>query len=201
MALERLTYDRAAKAVTYRSDKSEGPTAGTETVDPLEFLARVLVHIPDQGRGTTRHDGWYANRPRGMRRQSVLDQILLRSTGVPFTEPQGAYDMMVDVTALGFANDTLASEWLINDIHVHHHRLPRTAGHWHHDGCDTPADDGPAKLIRLCRVQRLTGQRGQSRNARAAAEVRTGSSSCGTWPSSGKRSIRLPRMSRAKRSA
>ncbi|WP_396224510.1 hypothetical protein, partial [Gemmatimonas sp.] len=35
VALERLTYDRTAKAVTYRSDKSEGPTAGTETVDPL----------------------------------------------------------------------------------------------------------------------------------------------------------------------
>jgi hypothetical protein len=43
VALERLTYDRAAKAVTYRSDKSEGPTAGTETADPLEFLARVLL--------------------------------------------------------------------------------------------------------------------------------------------------------------
>ena len=70
MALERLTYDRAAKAVTYRSDKSEGPTAGTETADPLEFLARVLVHIPDQGHVTTRYYGWYANRPRGMRRQA-----------------------------------------------------------------------------------------------------------------------------------
>ena len=70
VALERLTYDRAAKAVTYCSDKSEGPTAGTETADPLEFLARVLVHIPDQGHVTTRYDGWYANRPRGMRRQA-----------------------------------------------------------------------------------------------------------------------------------
>ncbi|MBK9409749.1 MAG: transposase [Gemmatimonadetes bacterium] len=65
--MERLTYDRAAHAVTYRSDKSEGPTAGTETVDPLEFLARVLVHIPDKGHVTTRYYGWYANRPRGMR--------------------------------------------------------------------------------------------------------------------------------------
>ena len=71
MALERLTYDRAAKAVTYRSDKSEGPTAGTETADPLEFLARVLVHIPDKGQVTTRYCGWYANRPRGMRRQAA----------------------------------------------------------------------------------------------------------------------------------
>jgi len=45
VALERLTDDRSAKAVTYRSDTSDGPTAGTETVDPLEFLARVLVHM------------------------------------------------------------------------------------------------------------------------------------------------------------
>ena len=67
VALERLTYDWTAKAVTYRSDKSEDPTAGTETVDPLEFLARVLVHIPDKGHVTTRYYGWYANRPRGMR--------------------------------------------------------------------------------------------------------------------------------------
>lgn len=70
VALERLTYDRAAKAVTYCSDKSEGPTAGTETADPLEFLARVLVHVPDKGHVTTWYDGWYANRPRGMRRQA-----------------------------------------------------------------------------------------------------------------------------------
>jgi len=67
VALERLTYDRAARAVTYRSEKSEGPTAGTETADPLECLARVLVHIPDKGHPTTRYYGWYANRPRGMR--------------------------------------------------------------------------------------------------------------------------------------
>src|ERR1035437_6978562 len=32
-----------ASHVTYRSDKAEGPRAGRETVDPLEFLARVIV--------------------------------------------------------------------------------------------------------------------------------------------------------------
>ena len=52
VALERLTYDRAATVVRYSSDQSEGPTAGTETADPLEFLARVLVHIPDTGHVT-----------------------------------------------------------------------------------------------------------------------------------------------------
>jgi len=50
VALERLTYDPAAKPATYRSDKSEGPTAGTETADPLEVPARALTPIADQGR-------------------------------------------------------------------------------------------------------------------------------------------------------
>jgi len=55
VALERLTYDRSAKAVMHRSDKLECPTAGTETADPLEFLAPVLVQIPDKGHITTPH--------------------------------------------------------------------------------------------------------------------------------------------------
>jgi hypothetical protein len=71
VALERLTYDRTAKAVTYRSDKSEGPTAGTETADPLEFLARVLVHIPEKGHVTRRHYRWYASR----RWATLLQQV------------------------------------------------------------------------------------------------------------------------------
>ena len=40
--------------ITYRSDKTEGPTAGSETVDALEFLARVVTHIPDRGQGLKR---------------------------------------------------------------------------------------------------------------------------------------------------
>jgi len=83
VALERLTYDRTTKAVTDRSDKSDGPTAGTETVDPLECVARVVVHIPDKGHVTTRYYGWYANRPRGMRRQAEPAEAELSPAIVP----------------------------------------------------------------------------------------------------------------------
>jgi len=64
-----VTTAKPCQQVSYRSDTTEGPTAGTETVDPLEFLARVLAHLPDKGQVPQRYDGWYANRPRGMRRQ------------------------------------------------------------------------------------------------------------------------------------
>jgi len=70
VALERLRYDAASAQVTYRSDKTEGPTAGRETLDALEFLARLVTHIPDPGQVLTRYYGWYANRTRGIRRRA-----------------------------------------------------------------------------------------------------------------------------------
>ena len=35
-----------------------------------EYLARVLVHIPDKVHVSTQYYGWYANRQRRMRRQA-----------------------------------------------------------------------------------------------------------------------------------
>ncbi len=46
---------------------------GTETVDPLEFLARLVTHIPNKHQVMTRYYGWYANRPRGTRRKATTD--------------------------------------------------------------------------------------------------------------------------------
>ncbi len=42
----------------------------------------------------------------------------LRRTGLPFTEPQGAYYVMVDISSLGFATDTAAAEWMIREVGV-----------------------------------------------------------------------------------
>jgi Putative transposase len=66
VTLERLTYERTAKEVeTVPIGASpRGRPPWNETVDPLEFLARGLVHIPDMDHVTTRYYGWYANRPR-----------------------------------------------------------------------------------------------------------------------------------------
>ncbi len=50
------------------------------------------------------------------KRTQFLD--ILRDTGLPFTEPQGAYYVMVDISSLGFADDTAASEWLIKEVGV-----------------------------------------------------------------------------------
>jgi aspartate/methionine/tyrosine aminotransferase len=42
----------------------------------------------------------------------------LRATGLPFTEPQGAYYVMLDISSLGFANDLEAAEWFVREIGV-----------------------------------------------------------------------------------
>jgi hypothetical protein len=66
-----MEYDERQSAVTYHSDKPTGPTAGSETVDALEFLARVVSHIPNKGQVLQRYYGWYASRVRGMRRKAT----------------------------------------------------------------------------------------------------------------------------------
>ena len=73
VALQRLEDDAKSGRVKYWSDKQDGPTAGAETLDALEFLARVTAHIPDKHQVMTRYYGWYANRTRGERRQRSAD--------------------------------------------------------------------------------------------------------------------------------
>ena len=42
----------------------------------------------------------------------------LRRTGLRFTEPQGAYYVMVDISPLGFATDTESAEWFVREVGV-----------------------------------------------------------------------------------
>jgi len=93
VALSRLAYRADTGTVTYQSDKASGPTAGAETVDALEFLARVVSHIPTKGQVLQRYYGWYANRTRAIRRRA----------GVPEPAPAVAAEAVPAALALGGA--------------------------------------------------------------------------------------------------
>jgi hypothetical protein len=41
-----------------------------EAIDPVEFLARVIMHIPEPRRHLVRYYGWYLNVSRGKRRKA-----------------------------------------------------------------------------------------------------------------------------------
>jgi hypothetical protein len=57
-------YDPSARHVRYRSDKADGPKAGSETAHPLEFVAPVTAHIPNKRQVLARCYGYYATRCR-----------------------------------------------------------------------------------------------------------------------------------------
>ena len=90
MALSRLEYWSDDATLTYHSDKPTGPTAGSETVDVLEFLARVVSHIPDKGQVLQRYYGWYANRTRGIRRRAGAHEQppAVEAESVPLSLPE-----------------------------------------------------------------------------------------------------------------
>ena len=54
-----------------RGRTGSGPhRAGDEFVDPVDFLARVLMHVPESRRHRVRYYGAYSNASRGKRRKA-----------------------------------------------------------------------------------------------------------------------------------
>ncbi len=76
---------------------------------PLQEAAVTALEFPDQYYADLR--AFYTNQ-----RSIFLNH--LEQTGLPYTEPQGAYYVMVDISELGFATDAEASDWFIKDIGV-----------------------------------------------------------------------------------
>ena len=104
----RLGYVQAAPNVIHQARKvHDFLTVGAAA--PLQEAAVAGLELPDsyyQGLGDL-----YAKK-----RAFFLN--LLRQTGLPFTEPQGAYYVLLDISSLGFATDLEAAEWMVRDIGV-----------------------------------------------------------------------------------
>ncbi|MFN0069026.1 MAG: pyridoxal phosphate-dependent aminotransferase [Limisphaerales bacterium] len=104
----RLGYVHAAPAVIARARKvHDFLTIGAAA--PLQEAAVAGLELPDTYYAALR-DLYTAKR----------DLFLghLRRTGLPFTEPQGAYYVLVDISPLGFATDTEAAEWFVREVGV-----------------------------------------------------------------------------------
>ena len=76
---------------------------------PLQEAAVAGLELPDS---------YYAGLTAAYTAKRTIFLDYLRRAGLPFTEPQGAYYVMVDIGSLGFATDAEASEWFIRQVGV-----------------------------------------------------------------------------------
>jgi hypothetical protein len=72
LSFDRLTFDQEAPQVRYQRKRLSPLGKLTETLDPLEFLARVLVHVAEPRFHGARYYGHYSCVARG--RRSRADQ-------------------------------------------------------------------------------------------------------------------------------
>jgi L-glutamine---4-(methylsulfanyl)-2-oxobutanoate aminotransferase len=104
----RLGYVQAAPEVIAQARKvHDFLTVGAAA--PLQEAAIAGLELPDSYYDELR--SLYAGK-----RDLFLDY--LRRTGLSFSEPQGAYYVLVDVSPLGFADDTVAAEALVREFGV-----------------------------------------------------------------------------------
>jgi aminotransferase len=76
---------------------------------PLQEAAVTALEFPDE---------YYEGVRRFYTQQRELFLGYLKQSGLSYTEPQGAYYVMVDVSPLGFATDGEASDFFIKTIGV-----------------------------------------------------------------------------------
>jgi len=104
----RLGYVQAAPEVIAQARKvHDFLTVGAAA--PLQEAAVTGLEFPDS---------YYEElRQIYIAKRDVFLGYLAR-TGLPYTEPQGAYYVLMDISSLGFARDTEAAEWLVREIGV-----------------------------------------------------------------------------------
>ena len=56
--------------------------------------------------------------PRSTRRSATFSSAACDAAGLTFTEPEGAYYVMVDVSEFGVTDDTAFCEWLAREVGV-----------------------------------------------------------------------------------
>jgi aspartate/methionine/tyrosine aminotransferase len=104
----RLGYVMASERVIEQARKvHDFLTVGAAA--PLQEAAVAGLELPDS---------YYADFLEGYTRKRELFLGYLRQTGLPFSEPEGAYYVLVDISSLGFASDLEAASWLIKEIGV-----------------------------------------------------------------------------------
>ena len=101
----RLGYVQAAPHIIQRARKvHDFLTVGAAA--PLQEAAVAGLELPMS---------YYQEMAAGYARKRTLFSGLLAKTGLKFTEPQGAYYSLLDISPLGFKTDTEAAEWMVKE--------------------------------------------------------------------------------------
>ena len=93
LSLKRLFFDERERKVRYQYSRQGSQE---ESMDYLEFIARVTSHIPDKGQVMVRYYGLYSNAHRGKRRkaQHAVNPFLIIEQEESFVPSKGWAEMI-----------------------------------------------------------------------------------------------------------
>lgn len=104
----RLGYVCASAAVINQAKKvHDFLTVGAAA--PLQEAAVTALNFPDQ---------YYRDLAASYLKKRDLFLSEIKKSGLPFTNPQGAYFVLMDISSLGYSSDVEAAEWFTQKIGV-----------------------------------------------------------------------------------
>ena len=91
LSLKRLLFDETGDKVRYQYSRHGSQE---ESLDYLEFIARVTSHIPDKGQVMVRYYGLYSNAHRGKMRKAVASHPPIIEDDPAFVPSKGWAEMI-----------------------------------------------------------------------------------------------------------
>jgi len=86
VALSKMTFDSENKTVVYRANFNAMPGTDRIEVDPLEFIAKDLIHVPDKNMRRVIGYGVYSSRALGERRKQARGEELAAGIGATVSD-------------------------------------------------------------------------------------------------------------------
>jgi hypothetical protein len=139
LSLSRLSYDKEAQTVSSTYTNPYDHSDATETLDPLELLARLSLHIPNPREPLTRYYCWYAHRTRGVWRKRAITTGETRTGTPPQRWKKGWAELLALVFEVSLACPRCGGEMKIISVITGSGPIEKILGHLRNKGIDPRA--------------------------------------------------------------
>ena len=118
---ERMHYISETESTTGQTAKViyEGKTTHTsETFSELDFMARLVTHIPNKREQTVRYYGYYSNKCRGVRAKAEVERIKSEASGYDLdihtignSSPEASGSSLLIISASNLSRKKFKKNW------------------------------------------------------------------------------------------
>ena len=92
---EKIRCSDKSENIIYRSKMHKGKNRNFEILNPIEFIHRICLHIPDRYESLIRYYGYYSNASRGKRKKESQKELKISDDTIDIRSARKTWAMLI----------------------------------------------------------------------------------------------------------